>query len=196
MKKIVLVTCLIAVSSLLNAQHIHVNFGPKAGLNLAMLNTEDDAIEYEFMPSFHVGALAHMHFTKHFAVQPEILFSAQGAKYSLPGEDFKLHLNYVTLPIIGQYMFGNGFRLQTGPQLGVLVNAEAKTDGSSDDVKENFNKLDFSWVFGASYVTRPGLGFDARYNLGVSNINEVDAVKVRNSVIALGLFYQFKGKEK
>ena len=61
-------------------------------------------------------------------------------------------------------------------------------------LKDEFNKIDFSWVFGASYITTMGIGFDARYNLGLSNINESDAVKVKNRVFSVGLFYQFGAK--
>ena len=34
-----------------------------------------------------------------------------------------LRLNYINVPVL-QYMFGDGFRLQTGPQLGILTNAK------------------------------------------------------------------------
>jgi hypothetical protein len=51
-----------------------------------------------------------------------------------------------------------------------------KNDEESTDIKDDYKKVDFSWAFGASYVSNSGLGVDARYNLGISNIND-DASK-------------------
>lgn len=182
----VLLTAL-GLSGTVAAQHVHPHFGLKAGLNFANLNTEDNA-DLSTKTSFHVGALAHLHISQHFALQPELMFSGQGAKYD--ASDAKLNLSYINLPILAQYMTGSGFRLQTGPQIGALLGAKAKMDGSDTDVKDEFKKVDFSWAFGASYVTNSGFGIDARYNLGLSNINDADA-KIKNRVFQVGVFYQF-----
>jgi hypothetical protein len=42
--------------------------------------------------------------------------------------------------------------------------------------------------------TASGFGVDARYNLGLSNINESDAVKSTNRGVQVGVFYLFKHK--
>ncbi len=169
-----------------NAQSTHVQFGVKGGLNFANVHTEDSEDALDNLTSFHLGALAHIHMTDRFALQPELFYSGQGAKEG----DYKMKLGYLNLPVLGQVMFGEGFRIQTGPQIGYLMSAKA----DDEDVKDQFNKMDFSWVFGASYLTSLGLGIDARYNLGLSNINESDAYKVKNRVFSVGLFYQFAGK--
>lgn len=170
-----------------NAQSPNVQFGIKGGLNFANVNVEDaDDDAFDNLTSFHLGALAHIHMTDRFALQPELFYSGQGAK---DGDD-KLKLGYLNLPVLGQVMFGEGFRLQTGPQVGYLMSAK----NNDDDIKDEFNKIDFSWVFGAGYLTSMGIGIDARYNLGLSNINETDAIKVKNRVFSVGLFYQFGAK--
>ncbi len=55
-------------------------------------------------------------------------------------------------------MFGNGFRLQTGPQLGILTTSEFENGNTETDV-DNFSNADFSWSFGAGYVGRKGLRY-------------------------------------
>ncbi len=41
----------------------------------------------------------------------------QGAKMTVAGGQTQtINLNYVNVPVLVQYMFDNGFRLQTGPQ--------------------------------------------------------------------------------
>ena len=177
----------------LNAQNVH--FGLKAGLNIASVN-EKDGDNYNSKASFHVGALAHIHVTTHFAVQPEIMYSGQGGKITVAGDDYKLKLNYINVPVLAQYMTGGGFRLQTGPQIGFLTTAKVEVGSDETDVKDSFKSTDFSWVFGAGFITSSGFGVDARYNLGLSDISEDNSSKVKNSVFQFGVFYQFMHSAK
>jgi len=168
----------------------------KADLNLASLVSSSNDVDYSYKPSFNAGVLAHIHVTKHFAVQPELMYSGQGAKYTLAGEDGHINLGYINLPVLFQYMFGDGFRLETGPQIGALASAKSKVGDNSVDIKDNLKGVDFSWAVGASYVSPSGFGGDIRYNPGISNINDNrnDDSKIRNSVFSIGAFYQFKEK--
>ena len=187
MKTYSLFLFLIFTGLTVSAQDVHPHFGIKGGVNIANLNLDSDA-DLASKTSFYLGALAHLHISQHFAIQPELMYSGQGAKYD--ETDTKINLNYINLPILAQYMTGSGFRLQTGPQVGALVSAKVKDDDNSTDIKDEYKKIDFSWVFGASYVSNSGLGIDARYNLGLSNIND-GADKIKNRVFQVGLFYQF-----
>jgi hypothetical protein len=81
--------------------------------------------------------------------------------------------------------------LQTGPQVGFLVSAENEVGKVQVDVKDQLKTADLSWVVGASYISKTGLGVDARYNFGITNINEAESPKARNMVFQVGAFYQF-----
>ncbi len=176
---------LIMIAGTASAQSF--NLGVKGGLNVYTINGTNDG-GYDAKPSFHIGLLGHIHMADHFAIQPEVVFSSQGAKY---GDNLNLNLNYVNVPLLFQYMFDNGFRFQGGPQLGILVGA--KEDGN--DVKNNFNGVDLGLTIGASYVHPPtGFGVDARYNHGVSNISENKTIDKYNRGFQLGVFYLFNHK--
>ena len=126
---------------------------------------------------------------KNFAVQPELVYSSQGAKYSNGSNNTTFKLGYINIPVMFQYMFDNGFRLEAGPQLGFLVSAKA----NSTDIKDQVKKVDFALGVGVGYIHEPsGFGVDARYNLGLSNINENSSVKSTNRGFQLGVFYQCK----
>jgi hypothetical protein len=128
-------------------------------------------------------------------LQPEVVFSTQGANYSVGSSKGDLNLDYVNIPLLFQYMFDNGFRLQAGPQVGVLVSAKSKFGAATSDVKHNYNNVDVGITAGLSYVHPPsGFGFDARYNAGLVNINENSSVTSNNRGIQLGVFYLFKHK--
>jgi maltoporin len=193
MKKCLFIAvAIVFISSTIRAQETH--FGLKAGLNSSSVKISNGGEDYDSKTGFHVGGLAHIHIARHFAVQPEILYSTQGGKN---GDDFKLKLNYINVPVLAQYMFDEGFRLQTGPQIGFLTTAKTKEGDLEEDVKDDLESIDFSWAFGASYLFPQGLGIDARYNLGISNISESDVFEAKNRVFQVGLFYQFmhaKGK--
>ena len=186
MKKLLFIHFFAFVNFVLAAQTSNVHFGIKAGVNVASLNVED-GVDYNSLASIHAGGLAHIHVTPHFAVQPELFFSGQGGK---DGNE-KIKLIYLNLPLLLQYMAGNGFRMYTGPQLGVLLSAKDKNGNVEVDIKDQLKSVDLSWVFGLSYLfPGSGLGLDTRYSLGISNINE-GSPTVQNRVFAIGFFYQF-----
>ena len=182
----------ILITGTANAQH--VNIGVKAGLNVYTINSDNNA-EYDPKVGFHVGLIGHTHLAKQLALQPEIVYSAQGTKYTIAGVETKLKLGYINIPVIFQYMFDNGFRLQAGPQVGFLVNAKSETNNTDTDVKDNLKTVDFALGAGVGYVNpATGLGVDARYNLGLSNISDIGTVKSTNRGFQLGVFYLFKHK--
>ena len=184
MKKIIIV--LVAVAGSIAAKAQHTAFGFKGGLNISDFSNYN-GVNFSSRTSFYVGGLAHIHVARHFAVQPELLFSDQGARYS--GTTYKNR--YINIPVLAQFMVGNGFRLETGPQLGFLVSAKNETGNVTVDVKDSYNTTDFAWAFGAGYLSSSHFGVDARYNLGLSDFTESSAT-IRNNVFQLGVFYQLK----
>lgn len=192
MKKLFLVVASLCGVVITHAQHPH--WGIKGGINIANLNanrgTDPDA-----RVGIHVGGLAHIHLSEHFALQPELMYSHQGAEREVGNALYKTKLHYVNVPVLLQFMTGSGFRLQTGPQFGALLSAKSKVNDTETDADDNFKTPEFSWSFGASYVTMKGLGFDARYNHGITNINDNPGVEYRNRVFQLGVFYQFRVTE-
>jgi hypothetical protein len=184
MKIILVIILLLSLSAVSKAQDTH--FGLKAGLNISSLDVKQ-GVDWDAKAGFHFGGLAHVHLTPHFAVQPEIVFSQQGGEYNSD----KWKINYLNIPVLLQYMTGSGFRLQTGPQLGFALSSEVKQGDIEIDNDDDVNTIDFSWSFGASYLFPGGIGVDARYNHGITNIYEPEVPEVRNRVFQLGVFYQF-----
>ena len=181
---IILIACVTA------AQQTH--YGIKAGVNFSSVAV-DDGSDFEGKTGVHLGGLAHIHINPHFALQPELVFSMQGGEDD--GENAKLKLNYVNIPLLAQYMTADGFRLQTGPQLGILASAKQKFGDVEFDADDDVSTVDFSWAFGAGYLFHSGFGIDARYNLGISNISDDESFEARNRVFQLGVFYQFMHKK-
>lgn len=175
------------------------NFGIKGGINIAS-TTNDEGDQSGSRVGFHGGFLAHIHLAPNWSLQPEVVYSSQGSKYTTPtlNVEHQLSLNYINIPLQLQYNFHNGFRLQSGPQIGFLASVIDKVDGAEtgDITSDDFKSTDFSWTFGLGYLGSSGFGIDGRYNLGISDINDFGTAKVKNTVFQLGVFYLFHQDHK
>jgi hypothetical protein len=175
---------------LLSAKAQEVHFGIKGGLNASELHFNNDT-KLDTKIGFNLGLLAHIHAGETWALQPELIYSLEGAKGKIGNSEYSYNLNYLNVPVLLQYMFDNGFRLEGGPQIGFLLNAKTKVNNTSTDNK-GFKSTAFSIPLGVGYLTHTGLGFDARYVFGLSNINDDNnGPTIQSNVFQIGLFYQF-----
>lgn len=186
MKTILGIASFLFLCSGANAQSTDTHFGLRAGLNISSLDVKD-GVDFNSKAGVHIGALAHVHLSPHFAVQPELVYSQQGGDDD--GDKWKI--NYLNVPVLFQYMTGNGLRLQTGPQVGLVLTSKIKSGNIEENIKDDVNTLDVSWSLGASYLFPEGVGLDARYNWGITNVNDAETPEVRNRVFQVGIFYQF-----
>jgi hypothetical protein len=167
-------------------QKHNVQLGLKAGVNIA--NYNDAANSIDSRVGFHGGLLAQILVNPKFGIQPELVYSQQGAKFRT-GTD---KLDYLNIPILFQYLTPGGFRLETGPQIGVLANAKFKYEnGVEVDIKNTVKSSDIAWAFGLGFISSSGLGIDARYNLGLTDITNGNP-DIKNRVWQIGAFYQFR----
>lgn len=195
MKKISLFSLALLFASVLFAQKTTI--GLKAGMNVASLSNSNGTNMGSRL-GLHAGLLAHIHLNPSWAIQPEVVYSSQGAKYTISDGEHQLALNYINIPLQFQYMFSNGFRLQTGPQVGFLASVKDERRNTETGIftSEDFKTVDFSWGAGLGYLSYSGLGVDARYNFGISNINNAGTNVLRNNVFQLGLFYMLNSNHK
>jgi hypothetical protein len=186
MKKLFLLSIAFFSFSLAQAQRAH--YGLKAGINASTLNVKNQDV-FEYKLGVHAGGLAHIHLTQHLALQPEILYSNQGGK--VRNADVKHHVNYISVPVLAQLMFGDGFRLQAGPQVSFLTGAKRQDENDNKlNIKQSYEAVDFSIAAGLSIVSSSGLGADVRWLFGLTNINDVPPrTPTKNSMGQLGVFY-------
>ena len=193
MKKTAIITASLFLLLTAKAQQAH--FGLKGGVNISQLNFNDNTTT-DSKVGVHAGFLAHIHASKTWALQPELLYSLEGAQQKIGNSKVTINLNYLNVPVLLQYMFDNGFRLEGGPQIGFLLSAKTKT-GSVTVNNTSFKSTAFSIPLGLGYLTSSGVGLDARYVFGLSNINDSEnGPTIQSNVFQLGLFYQFSDIKK
>lgn len=196
MKKLLLFVAL-ATLSFTAVQSQNVRFGVKGGVNFSSVNGNDfDGTKG--VTGFQVGGVAKIGITELLAIQPEILFSAQGYSVDEPGYGYSVRLGYINLPVMVDFTIAEGLSLQGGPQFGFNVVSGYKFDG---DANEDFEKeegvktLDLGAGIGAQYILPINLFFQARYVIGFSDVyDELDGgvqPNGKNSVISLSAGYFF-----
>jgi len=181
----------VAVFGFANVNAQEVKFGAKAGVNIANIGG-DDTDGQKARTAFHVGGVAEIGISDKFAVQPELLYSSQGTKADQG--DGEVKLDYLNIPVMAKYMVADGFSLEAGPQVGVLLSAKSNDgEGSGDvDIKDFVNGIDFALGVGANYTLESGLNFGARYSLGLSDINDFEgAGSNQNNVFQFSVGYFF-----
>ena len=169
--------------------------GVKAGINISNYTGGD--LENSALVGFHGGFIAGLMFGDHFSIQPEVLFSAQGAKIKgVSNNEEKFKVSYINLPILAKYRFTGGFYIEAGPQFGFKLD-----ESIPDNTIENFAEdLDVSIAAGIGYHSPMGLGIGGRYNAGLSKVGNFDASTAnpdfKNSTLQFFVFYTlFNNKE-
>lgn len=189
MKKIkTTVIAILAISFFVFNPHTtfaQTTFGAKAGLNLSNLNTENSN-DKNMLAGLHAGVFLNKQLSEKFSVQPELLFSQKGSKWTnksgITDSEIKFNLNYFEVPVSAVYNLARDFDFQLGPYIGFLLNSksEGKTtigsttiEANKDLDKKHFNTADFGLQGGLRFFLKPVcLGFT--YKLGLSQVAKKD----------------------
>jgi len=146
MKKYVLVlTLIVGILGSVNAQK--VKFGVKGGMNLSTLGSDmkDNLKDYEGLSQktrigFHIGAFADVELMENFYIQPGLFYSSKGLKAKDGGDEMKVNLNYLEIPILASYRIAISdkikWHINAGPYLAYGLGGKIKTkydDGWDDD---------------------------------------------------------------
>lgn len=205
MRKITISAFLIALSFSANAQQ-EIKFGAKAGVNFATLSNVSKA---KMLTGFYVGAVAEIKLTAKFSIQPELVYSSQGAKNTYSETIIGIttehsnhdKLDYINIPVLAKYYITDRFSFELGPQFGFLIKAESKDEIIVNDVKttdtrdfkNEVNSFDFGIGAGLAYDLSNGIFLNGRYNLGLTNVGKSDEYykDAKNGVIQVGVGYKF-----
>lgn len=177
----VVITCLFV--SAIQAQ---TTFGLKFGANIANLQAKVGSIgvSLDSKVGFHGGAFFTIPAATNFSIQPEVVYSLEGAEFEQTNSKISLHM--INVPVMFQYN-ASGFIVEAGPQLGFLLSAIE--DGQ--DATQGYENVNVGLGFGAAYRLKQGVGFSARYNLGLTAVaKDVDQdVTIKSNVIQLGVTF-------
>jgi opacity protein-like surface antigen len=155
------------------------HIGAKAGANI--FKVDGHSFKDQFKYGYHLGGFMEIPISKKLTIQPEVLFNQystvldssykniyDGVFNSQNGNNIKL--NYLSIPVLLEYKMAKFFRLQAGPQFGVLIDQNRSLLQNGGDA---FKRGDLSMLAGAELQILK-FRITGRYAIGLSNINDID----------------------
>lgn len=179
-----------------------VQFGIRAGLNLANISFKEDGYSYspKSNTTFHVGVIADIPLMQSLYVQTGLFLQNKGAKEE--GEGYKTTLTpmYLQIPVLASYRydFSDALQLQVnvGPYFAYGIGGKWKEEEDGESYEVDFFD-DGIKRFDCGLQVGGGLTFAQHYYLGVAyefgfiNIADESDLKVKNNNIMISLGYNF-----
>lgn len=138
-------------------------------------------VESKFKVGLAIGAECEYQLSNQFALSGGVLYSQQGEQYDLPSEskEFeKTRYDNINIPLLAVFNTRIGLSVKCGLQPEFVI--------GKPDFKAR--KTNLSLPLGLSYEYK-NLCFDLRYNLGLTNVMDLDGITTKNRTIMLTLGY-------
>ena len=138
-------------------------------------------VESKFKVGLAIGAECEYQLCNQFALSGGVLYSQQGEQYDLPSEskEFeKTRYDNINIPLLAVFNTRIGLSVKCGLQPEFVI--------GKPDFKAR--KTNLSLPLGLSYEYK-NLCFDLRYNLGLTNVMDLDGITTKNRTIMLTLGY-------
>jgi hypothetical protein len=185
------------------AAFAQVSGGVRAGVNFADLAFDPKPpVDSDNLVGLVAGVFVVVPCTDIFALQPEMLFSMQGTKFTDEGMTVKTKIDYVQFPVLARVRVAKGspVAILAGPSFGLKTHASFDGPGIPDDFSREFEdsvrKFDFGLVAGVG-VDVGHFVLDGRYTWGLTNIAKAEAIEpgdegsAKNRVLSLSAGIRF-----
>ena len=168
MKKIFTILTVVALTT--TVSFAQAQFGIKAGFNNSAIGSSNSDMN-ELISSksgMQFGGVAMFELSDAIQLRTGALYSQKGATIL---DEISYALDYLEVPVDFAFMLGDGgFALGAGPYFAFVMSAKAKLDGESEDI-EDISGMDLGLNFGASYLINEQILIDARYGMGLMNLD-------------------------
>ena len=194
MKKIMMMLVMATVALTASAQNTlrdngTITLQPKVGVGIGRLSgewTQASGVDNKSRVGFVAGVEGEYYVNDWLGIAAGLNYAQQGWKFEGGGESATTKLDYLNVPLTGNFYVAKGLALKTGVQFGFLMSA--KEEGV--DIKDGCEKLNLSIPIGVSYEISDFV-VDLRYNVSVSKAFKADGSKMRSDLFQVTLGYKF-----
>ena len=159
---------------------------PRVGFSAADFNNTKDT---KARVGFVVGPEFEYTLSNHFSLAMGFNYSQQGAKQD--DLDITYKMDYLTLPIVANFYIVKGLALKAGIQPGYNIKAKMNASTVVGDFADAVKKFDVSVPVGLSYEFC-NIVLDARYNLGVTKMFDMNKIDLNSKNLAFQLTLGYK----
>jgi Outer membrane protein beta-barrel domain len=200
MKKVFLAA--FAVITFTVASQAQVKVGVIAGGNLSTQHgnagVESKLVSNKAFKGYHAGLVADIQVSDHVYIQPQLLYTRKGSKYTstIGGYNTKLTMKYIEMPINFLYKvdvpFGKIYG-GVGPVISYGIGGKLEQNGQSAKIysgsANDWKRLDLSANAVAGIELNNGLFASVNYQKGFMDVNKTKAYDVKNRSLSLSVGY-------
>lgn len=155
--------------------------GPRVGVSSSKLEIKEnvqDVKEGDASFGFHAGLFTRFSLSSLY-IQPEVLFTSNGGEIefddAVGNQIIEYNYNKLDVPVMVGFKFAKFFRIQAGPVASLLLKADAKEGGVTEDVKNNYNNATVGYQAGLG-LDIGSLILDLKYEGNLSKFGDQVAV--------------------
>lgn len=183
-----------------------IDFGVKAGLNLAIQNHDGISFGHSMLAGFNAGGIMDVSF-KNFSIQPGLIFSIKGEADTYKYNDInpfnggsylpsKTYLDYVEMPVNFLYkadpINGTSLHFGGGPYLGIGISeTDIVNNNTYSSHKFSYSNPDLGLGLIVGVTLKSRLLVDGGFEYSLLNIDN-NSYTTKNSVISISAGYLFK----
>ncbi len=184
------------------ATQAQVKIGIKAGVGVANHHSNTASatklVSTDAFRSYHAGFVADMPLSDHIYLQPQLLYSQKGAKFTNAGSAFESTLTTRNIELATNVLykvntsFGKVFA-GAGPSITYGVNGKLQQNGQSNklytgDLKD-WKRIDLGAGATAGVEFSNGLFTSVNYQMGLLDINKSAATNTKNRSLSVSVGY-------
>lgn len=193
MKKMMMIAVMAIFAMTASAQNTLRDTGsftlqPKVGVGFGFISGEwDGGFDNKMRTGFVAGVEGEYYINDWFSAALGVNYAQQGWKLEGSAGSATTKLDFINVPLVANFYVSKGLALKTGVQVGFLSSAKVE----SVDVKDFCEKTNISIPVGISGEYQ-NFVFDARYNIGLTNMRKDTNNKQRSDLITITLGYKFQ----
>lgn len=196
MKKLILLSAAFFIGSIAFAQIPAFSVGPKIGASFSKFTTDRDQIKEEMKNNIFFGAFARL--GNKVYVQPELLIMRRNGMLTdenppenTPESKIGIKISTLDVPLLLGIKVLNlkvaNIRVMAGPVASFVLNKKVTSENWDETfTRDNMSNTNWGLQFGAG-VDVLFFTLDARYEIGLNDVSNLQDFSLRNNMITVGL---------